>query len=573
MDAPRTIIETTDWGTGNDETYRGRVDGLGLGRFAGIAGRGGMGVAARIEGFPGSADPVVVKLLRLELLNDPQAVARFRRELRVHRRLWTELQAPRLVPCLGVGETGGAAGLFGVFPFYPDGSLAQAGEWLPLEEVLRCLADAAEGLGALHGHRYIHRDVCPANIFVSKEGGVTRGRLGDLGVAIPLSGNTFVHDTVVERERRFDVGHPGYVDPWFGGTPLADLYGLGAALYRLLTGTSPPVIPTPNGLRLPEPESCRREVTGGLHSRVQELLGRLTARSREQRFASASEASAALQELATLAAASEASARNTDHLGRGLFIRWSFGGLAALLGTILLGSMVGGLGFGKKASGQNPPRTITLAPKVVQGTPAPTPTAVTGSTGRRDEAVSTARRSVVASGLPRNTSATSLGLSPSGSNKDRTVNMNTGEREKTRKNGNLEVVVAKSATSAPPDDVGALLREASRHVSRRHLGEAEVVLRRALAVAPGNPDAASLLALVLSRSPGGEIEALRVLRTALQEHPGETKLRVQLSRLLASSGDLDGAVAVLDGAPAGANGWAELARWRVTLERLRRRSG
>jgi len=567
MGAARTIMEIEEAESGGEEACRSRVDGLGLGRFAGIAGRGATGVVVRIEGFPGRDGPVVLKLLRRELLRDTTAVARFRRELAVHHRLWSVLQAPRLVPCLGVGEAGGPAGLFGVFPFYADGSLEDAADRMPLADALRCLADAAEGLGALHGLGYIHRDLCPANIFVAGEGGVLRGRLGDLGVAIPVRGNTIVRHTVVQREMRFSVGHPGYVDPWHGGTPLADLFGLGAALYRLLAGSDPQGPPPPEGLRLPA--SCRGHVHGELCSRAREILVRLSAEAADRRFGSANEAARAIQELAGLAGDEAARGLMDSRSGRKLR-RWAASGLvaAALAGTLVtLGGGRSGVGGAMADPGAAGGTTLPAT------APAPAPAPVAPA-AERDEG------QPVAAGEPgRSGSEASPEMEPAPASADasRREGDSTGEGDGESGNagsagegpGASEPVVSSSPLPGP----GALIRAASLHVERRELLAAETLLRRALAVAPGEARAASLLALVLSRKPDGAAEAARVLRSALQREPGASRLRLQLSRLLAAGGDVDGALRVLDDAPPGQGDASGIARWRVTLERLRRRSG
>lgn len=61
-------------------------------------------------------------------------------------------------------------------------SFAQAAEiTLPIEVVARYLAEAAHGLHALHQAGVVHRDVKPANLFLSASGEVL---VGDLGLAL-----------------------------------------------------------------------------------------------------------------------------------------------------------------------------------------------------------------------------------------------------------------------------------------------------------------------------------------------------------------------------------------------------
>jgi serine/threonine-protein kinase len=107
-----------------------------------------------------------------------------------------------------------------------------------VDEALPLLADAAEGLAALHARGILHRDVTPRNVLLA--GG--RAKLGDLGVA---------HEGAPgERRPRSDLTDPGttvgtlaYLAPeLLEGVPASrasDVYGLGAVAYRTLAGALP----------------------------------------------------------------------------------------------------------------------------------------------------------------------------------------------------------------------------------------------------------------------------------------------------------------------------------------------
>jgi len=551
MGAGNTRIEALNDEDSGGEVERRRVEALGVGCFVAVAGRGATGVVVRIGAFPGSDLPVVLKLLRRDLLHDRRAVERFRRELMVHRRLWKELQAPRLVPCLAVGEAGDVAGLYGVLPYYEMGSLEKAAADLPVAAALRCLADAAEGLGALHGHGYIHRDLCPGNIFVASEGGVPRGRLGDLGVAVPLAGNTLVRATVVERELGFSVGHLGYMDPWHGGAPTADLYGLGGSLHFVLTGSDPPRTPASWGLRLPHPDRCRRDVSRELYQEAQEVLARLSSEDVEERYASASEAAAAIQKLAMI---SSAGGRRPAGDGERRGFRWSVGALG-MAGAIALGvlTLQGGGRESIAVQTSTPPAARarrTVAP--VRQAPVVT-----------DPVLERERTPATGAGLPGDEPTPAP---PAATSAVRAA----GALDEPPTNGPPSPV-APTATPTRPPDVPATVRTASRLMERRELEAAEALLHRALHAAPADPEASSLLALLLARRSGGLAEAARVLETSLEAHPRRGELRLQLARLLASGGDVDRALAILETAPAGSSHGDGISRWRVTLAQLGRR--
>jgi len=105
---------------------------------------------------------------------------------------------------------------------------------LALDEALSLAQDAAEGIAHLHARGIVHRDVSPANV-VRTPGG--RAVLVDFGQARPWREPAPPSLGV--------VGTPGFVAPEeVLGTaersqPAADVFGLGATLYALLTGVAP----------------------------------------------------------------------------------------------------------------------------------------------------------------------------------------------------------------------------------------------------------------------------------------------------------------------------------------------
>jgi WD40 repeat protein len=93
---------------------------------------------------------------------------------------------------------------------------------LPHSASVRLALDLASGLAQLHRHGLVHRDVKPGNIiFVNG-----RAKLADIGLVSP-GGESLTF-----------VGTEGYIPPEGPGTPSADIYGLGVALYEASTGFS-----------------------------------------------------------------------------------------------------------------------------------------------------------------------------------------------------------------------------------------------------------------------------------------------------------------------------------------------
>ncbi len=198
-------------------------------------GAGGMGTVWRAHDLQLDRD-VALKILGPSLAGDPVLAERFDREARA----LAAVTSPHVVAIYDV-VTGLDADPFLVMELCPDGSLGDRLDRdgrLPVDEALPLLADAAEGLAALHARGILHRDVTPRNVLLV--GG--RAKLGDLGVAregtsagLPSRPDLTTPGTT--------VGTLGYLAPeLLEGVPssrASDVYGLGAVAYRTLTGTLP----------------------------------------------------------------------------------------------------------------------------------------------------------------------------------------------------------------------------------------------------------------------------------------------------------------------------------------------
>lgn len=104
---------------------------------------------------------------------------------------------------------------------------------LPVGEVLRLMADAADALDYAHGNSVVHRDIKPANMMLLAESKVIK--LMDFGIArIADSSKT---------KTGMVLGTPSYMSPeQLAGKKVdgrSDLFSLGVTLYQLLTGSLP----------------------------------------------------------------------------------------------------------------------------------------------------------------------------------------------------------------------------------------------------------------------------------------------------------------------------------------------
>jgi eukaryotic-like serine/threonine-protein kinase len=103
---------------------------------------------------------------------------------------------------------------------------------------LRLMLQVCDAVGYLHGNLVIHRDIKPSNVMVDASGTV---KLVDFGIAKLMGEAIGAGDLTVAHGGAFT---PDYAAPeQMQGkalTTAADVYSLGAVLYRLFTGVQPP---------------------------------------------------------------------------------------------------------------------------------------------------------------------------------------------------------------------------------------------------------------------------------------------------------------------------------------------
>ena len=180
---------------------------------------------------------VAIKLLPTHRLNNADAVARFDREMQAV----GALDHPHLVRALDAGDDQGQRYL--VMEYLAGCDLGEAGaRYGPLPRGAACevVRQAALGLQHAHEHGLVHRDVKPSNLMlVSTPQGPTTKVL-DLGLAL-LQGPHEVNELTSSGQF---MGTIDYMAPEQGESShhvdvRADVYSLGATLYKLLTGQPP----------------------------------------------------------------------------------------------------------------------------------------------------------------------------------------------------------------------------------------------------------------------------------------------------------------------------------------------
>ncbi len=169
---------------------------------------------------------VAIKVLAEEYRDDPEKVQSFLTEARRAGRL----NHPHLVQVHDVCQVGDNYLLIMELMKGSTADILRDHGPLSDELVLRVIQHIGRALGYAESQRLVHRDVKPDNILVNEEG---LYKLADLGIAAPIADNG-----QATQERIF--GSPHYIAPEQarGGAidGRADLYGLGATAWHLLTG-------------------------------------------------------------------------------------------------------------------------------------------------------------------------------------------------------------------------------------------------------------------------------------------------------------------------------------------------
>ena len=242
-------------------------------------GRGGMATvySARQQSMNRT---VALKVLPRHFMHDPGFLERFEREVAVI----SQLEHPHILPIYDYGETDGVP--FIAMRYLGGGSMAQ---WIRrgtphLDDLEKPFNQVASALDYAHQQGIIHRDLKPGNIMLDEN---NNAYLSDFGIA-RVMGSDLTGSAI--------IGTPAYMSPEQAhGMPIdarSDIYALGIVLFELITGSEPFQAETPMGLLLMhinEPMPPVTRFREDVPPQVQTVLDRATAKSVDERYASAGE--------------------------------------------------------------------------------------------------------------------------------------------------------------------------------------------------------------------------------------------------------------------------------------------
>jgi len=174
---------------------------------------------------------VAVKILRPDLVENEEFVARFKRESQSA----ASLSHPNIVSMYDVGQEGD---IHYIVMEYVDGMtlkdyIRKKGR-LSSEEAVKIASQICSALQHAHENNIVHRDIKPQNILINKEGNV---KVADFGIARAVTSATvtMAGANVIGSVHYFspEQARGGYVDK------KSDIYSLGIVLYEMTTGVVP----------------------------------------------------------------------------------------------------------------------------------------------------------------------------------------------------------------------------------------------------------------------------------------------------------------------------------------------
>ncbi len=235
---------------------------------------------------------VAIKVLPKRLSENQEFVDRFYQEGRAAARL----NHPNIVQAFDVGEAGG----YHYFVMeYIDGKtvydLLTDGGTVDEAEALRITLQSARALEHAHAQGLIHRDVKPKNLMITKSGDV---KLADMGLAREIGDYAAA---AAEAGRAY--GTPYYIAPEqirgdINIDTRADIYGLGATFYHMVTGRVPFDGTSPSAVmhkHLKEPLVPPDHVNKALSSGTGEIIEVMMAKNPDDRYPGVAELIADLE--------------------------------------------------------------------------------------------------------------------------------------------------------------------------------------------------------------------------------------------------------------------------------------
>jgi formylglycine-generating enzyme required for sulfatase activity/tRNA A-37 threonylcarbamoyl transferase component Bud32 len=298
MDQPveRTVFVPRSSGGASATDMFNAGDIVGQYKIEKVLGAGGMGVVYLAQHMA-LKKKFAIKVLPAKIAQEsPSFVGKFKREAEMVARL----KDPHIVNVTDFGESQGK--LYLVLEYVEGGTLedwfkahAPKDKGLPAADVLRIVGQVLRGLGHAHKAGIIHRDLKPANVLMEKTG---EAKISDFGLArvaeeeeyrkaggtaSPFHGDSVSTTGAIVGTIDFMSPEARNMQPSDGRS---DIWAVGIITYQLLTGKKPSGIAT-----------LASQIVPGLDPRWDKFLATCLAEKPANRFQTAAEALAALEQI------------------------------------------------------------------------------------------------------------------------------------------------------------------------------------------------------------------------------------------------------------------------------------
>ena len=266
----------------------------------GLIGKGGMGDVYKAT-HRMMDRTVALKIIKRELVQKPEPVDRFHREVKAA----AKLSHPNIVTAYDAEQAGDVH--FLVMEYVDGTDLSQLVKdqgALPIHDACDYARQAAIGLQHAHEQGMVHRDIKPHNLMLTADGTV---KILDFGLASLAPEANADSDSV---EARGDLtaagaimGTPDFISPEQAEDARqadirSDIYSLGSTLYFLLSGQPPfadgSIMHKLKSHATAEPDALRT-LRDDVPVELETIVARMTAKNPDERFQSPSEVAAALE--------------------------------------------------------------------------------------------------------------------------------------------------------------------------------------------------------------------------------------------------------------------------------------
>jgi tRNA A-37 threonylcarbamoyl transferase component Bud32 len=274
------------------------LEGQTLGKYRVLEalGRGGMARVYRAY-HPQLERYVAIKVLRSDLVEDEEFLARFQREARA-------VAGLRHAHIVQVFDFDTQDDIYYMVMELLEGDTLKArlndyrsrGERMPFGEVVRVLLDVLDALAYAHSEGMVHRDIKPANILLTRRG---QAVVTDFGIAHIVGGTQHTAAGAL-------MGTLNYIAPEQGleghSDARSDIYTVGIVFYEMLTGRTPFDADTPLAVlmkHLQDPLPLPRRIDPGIPVSFERVVLKALAKRPEDRYQSAEEMAGALRQAAS----------------------------------------------------------------------------------------------------------------------------------------------------------------------------------------------------------------------------------------------------------------------------------